>query len=252
LDVFHQKWAYFVDSYPPGVVEVYFSALTQVFGFLMPGMVFLLFDISFCVLGKYVSKIQAAHRQPSLRMLWKCFCLVMLNHILLIGGHTVMLGMFGFKYSLFRIEKQLPSVQEIVGHFAFGVVLREILFYYVHRLMHTRWFYGKFHRVHHEFTAPVAMAAVYSHPVDHFLQNAFPITAPMVLLRAHMITTSLFGVVMLVDAAVAHSGYQFPRLPSVYSHDIHHMRGHVQYGVLGLMDWAHSTRMVDDVKRVRV
>ena len=46
------------------------------------------------------------------------------------------------------------------------VLVEEVLFYYSHRLLHSRWFYGRVHKQHHEYKAPVGMAAIYAHPLE--------------------------------------------------------------------------------------
>lgn len=39
----------------------------------------------------------------------------------------------------------------------------EIIFYYSHRLLHHRSIYRYIHKIHHEWTAPVSITAIYCH-----------------------------------------------------------------------------------------
>ncbi|KMU78405.1 hypothetical protein CISG_07122 [Coccidioides immitis RMSCC 3703] len=50
--------------------------------------------------------------------------------------------------------------------------------------------------------------------------------------------------VAVFDAAVSHSGYSLFRLPSVENHDIHHEKGNINFGILGVMDWLHGTHAI--------
>jgi methylsterol monooxygenase len=44
------------------------------------------------------------------------------------------------------------------------IVIFDVLFYYCHRLLHTAWLY-RFHKSHHTWRAPIAVATAFGHPV---------------------------------------------------------------------------------------
>jgi sterol desaturase/sphingolipid hydroxylase (fatty acid hydroxylase superfamily) len=56
------------------------------------------------------------------------------------------------------------SIFKLVLEIAFFTVLEEVMFYYSHRLLHTPKWYGKIHKKHHEWPAPIGLVAAYAHP----------------------------------------------------------------------------------------
>ena len=64
----------------------------------------------------------------------------------------------------------LPSHRERAWMLPAHLVVNEVLFFYSHWAFHTNLFglqlYKRFHKIHHEFTAPFALAALYAHPLE--------------------------------------------------------------------------------------
>lgn len=240
LDAAAIAWRDVCLRYPPGLIEVVGSAIAQVLGFLLPATVYLMIDLLFPKFSRK-HKIQSHEKQPTGRQIVDCVLFALFNHAFLIGGHFIVLGVFRFRYSMFVIDPELPSPRIVLLDFVYAVLFREVLFYSVHRLLHHPRFYAWLHKKHHQFTAPISFAAVYSHPIDHLLQNAFPIAFPMIVRRAHFLSLMFFAHIVLWDAAAAHSGYDFFRLPAAECHDRHHEHWGLNYGVIGLMDWLMGT-----------
>lgn len=90
----------------------------------------------------------------------------------------------------------------------------------------------------------MAFAAEYAHPVEQLLANVLPISLPLALRRAHIISAMIFSAFELWEAAADHSGYDFAKLPPAQMHDLHHEKFRVNYGTIGLMDWIHGTDVV--------
>ncbi|KAH7968500.1 hypothetical protein HPB52_009043 [Rhipicephalus sanguineus] len=142
----------------------------------------------------------------------------------------------GFDRSL-----RLPPLSRAVAHFACFVAIEEVLFYYSHRLLHHRLLYQRFHKKHHEWTAPVAITAVYCTPLEHLLSNVLPVVVGPALLGSHLSVHWLWAVLTAPYGVIVHSGYHLPLLPSPQMHDFHHLMFRGNYGILGILDWLHGT-----------
>lgn len=118
----------------------------------------------------------------------------------------------------------LSIVLALVGHDGY--------FYWTHRLLHTRFFYRRVHRIHHTSTTPSPWAAYAFHPVEAVIQS---LIVPILILTLplHSAALGIFLGIQIVRNVLGHSGYEiFPRafaeskllrlFQSNTEHDLHH------------------------------
>ena len=143
----------------------------------------------------------------------------------------------GFDYS----SDTFPTVGRILFDFVGFIVVEEIAFYYGHLWMHLPQYYSTYHKQHHEFTAPVGVACIYAHPVEHILCNLSPIVLGPLLMKSHLFTYWIWLTFAVFSTITSHSGYHFPFLPPPERHDYHHLKFNVNYGPTGVLDSLHRT-----------
>lgn len=234
-------WAQAVQAYSPYTIEFIGTIIVQILFFWLPCAVYLSLPFT-CPSFSERHKIQPAPRQPTGKEIRHCALLVLRNQVfsVLIALGSTLLAFKSGKPSSYRVTATLPSSSEFVLGILLCVLLREAMFYYSHRLLHTKQLYRLVHKTHHKFTAPMALASQYAHPVEHLVANTLPVALPPMLLRSHIVTMWGFLAVVLLDTTTVHSGYDF-FAGAARHHDAHHEKFNVHYGVIGLLDWLHGT-----------
>ncbi|GBN08928.1 Fatty acid hydroxylase domain-containing protein 2 [Araneus ventricosus] len=104
------------------------------------------------------------------------------------------------------------------------------------RLLHQPSFYKQIHKVHHEWTAPISISALYGHPVEYIFSILATASIGPLLLGSHVATIWLWFSFVLASTLIAHSGYSYPFPASPTAHDIHHSKINANFGLWGIMD----------------
>ena len=108
------------------------------------------------------------------------------------------------------IESTLDFLFWGVLKLGFAVYFEDLTFYWMHRMLHaSTWLYARVHKLHHTYTAPIAINGAYMTAAE---QNMIVvgILLPMVLMRAHIYVVWAWMFFRNWETCEEHSGYDFP------------------------------------------
>ncbi|CAN0908636.1 Methylsterol monooxygenase 1-2 [Linum grandiflorum] len=108
-----------------------------------------------------------------------------------------------------RTGLTLPSGWEMMAQISIYLIVEDYMSYWIHRGLHCGWVYKRFHKVHHEYTAPVAIAAAYNHWTDTVVLGIPTLVGPA-MVPGHMLTLWLWFSIRQLETLGTHSGYDFP------------------------------------------
>jgi len=261
MSSFTEAWSGLVQTYDPRTIIIGSIVCIQILFFYIPSTLLTLLDLYFPAFSRR-HKIQSAAKQPTVGQILDAVYISLVNNIISTALQWFMYFYLDMDPRL-TVSPELPSLSTVAyevlslsitkGHsllmwsqFLAGLITREVVFYYVHRFLHSSpKLYQSLHKKHHAFTAPNAFAAQYCTFVEHILANTIPITLAHMVLRAHVVSFWCFVVFQVVEAAGDHCGYKWHfGWPLTAEHDAHHENWRGNYGTLGWMDWLHDTHRV--------
>lgn len=136
-------------------------------------------------------------------------------------------------------DPKLPSYVDLMLMGTFGAFHTEVVFYYSHKWLHE---YGwDYHKVHHEFKAPIALLSIYCHPVELILGNLSVILIPPFLINCHLLILWFFIFTTIMGSQIGHCGWHLPLGASTEIHDYHHSQGYDNLGAIGIFDDFYNT-----------
>jgi len=219
ISQFIDKW---IDRYPTGYIEVLASVSVQV--------VYLIF-------GLFVEWIRPSYMSGTSR---KMLVESLLNHAIATIVHVVYVFSRGGESVLTRTFTRpysLPLWRELVSDLVVGLLLRDVLFYIIHRLWHVPGVYEWVHAKHHEVQQPGehhVWTISYMSVVDFLILYGVPVMAGAKVLEMNIMTTMAFALLSAV-------GEQVKLVYGDNAHEEHHVDMTVNYGVYGFMDSIFGT-----------
>ncbi|KAJ9149110.1 Sterol desaturase family protein [Pleurostoma richardsiae] len=278
---FYMTWSALVLSYSPLRLELLGVFALRIVLWLVPSLLFLLFDTLLPSLAESIKHSGARALPPrNPKVLAKVLLLSITNLALETAleagvslGLTVLL-----EHPIFRTGTTLPLPWQIVKHVALLSLGREVLTYYIHRtILHahplSRGGSARASRstsrvadmhasyAHARRAPPYSLALLADHPLPFLLYRFLPSYLPALAVRPHLLTYLAFVALTTIEETLASSGYSV--VPGILMGGItrraavHCSRrggpSSGNYGAWGVLDWAHGTSLggrdvVDDMK----
>lgn len=121
---------------------------------------------------------------------------------------------------------QIPTFFDAFTKMFMATLIFDFLFYFVHYALHSKYLY-KYHKVHHEWTAPVAAAAHYNHFLEFIIIDIIVPMISIIITGANIVTMMMWIGLGTIIVTATHSGYW---LLLAQKHDNHHKYYDCDYG----------------------
>jgi len=178
---------------------------------------------------KIFRKLQSKTNNESIR---KCVKVVLFNQLFVLLPTLYVLN-YIWPIEFNTIISPIAVLITLIKVFISG----EILYYYVHRLLHYPSIYKCIHKVHHEYVTPIGISSLYCHPIEMLIGNTLTLLGPLYWWNADGFTLYLGIELGFFESVADHSGYDTKGA----FHDKHHQLFNCNYGSMRLLDFIHGT-----------
>lgn len=206
------------------------------------GIICLMLDFSDWKWPQRYKTQPGTNHPPSRNKFIKCVLQVLFNQLIM--GPLLATALFpllqwrGINFT----GENIPGIATFLRHLVGFATFEEIGFYYSHRFFHeVKPLYAAIHKQHHEWTAPIGIAARYAHPVEDIFANVGPALLGPIVMGSPLVYWWIWLAMAMFITVFDHSGYHLPLLSSSEFHDFHHLRFETNYGAVGVLDALHNT-----------
>ncbi|KXJ91735.1 hypothetical protein Micbo1qcDRAFT_223858 [Microdochium bolleyi] len=262
---FYMTWSTLVLSHDPIHIEIVGTTAIKVVFWLLPSLLFLLFDTLVPSLADSIKLYgRASLPRRDAASLARQVLLAVVN-VLLCGAIEAVISFAASTYlhrPLFKSSTTLPLPWQIIKHILTLYTARELLTYYIHRyILHSQRRgsgSGTIAKLHARYAhadaggAPYALMLFADHPLPLLLNRLVPVYLPALVVRPHLLTYFAFTLLTTIEETAAMSGYSV--VPGIVLGGItrrtatHYASGgRGNYGAWGFLDWVSGTSVGRDV-----
>jgi len=238
-------WSWLISTFTEWQIFLIVGPLLFLTQYLLTGIFFIALEHWICPEAMARCKIQPKVKIPLTGKNPSQFYLLKDTAQTILTGGPISLGIIYFFHyhgllSL-NVDKTPPAF--LLADLVYIVLAEEFGMYYAHILMHkSKYLYKHIHKIHHEYTAPVALVAIYGHFIEHMFQDWLPFLVPALLIQTDLYTMFMYLFLGSAMAQDEHTGFLMPwEGDETIYHDVHHEKFDMNFGFIGLADWLHST-----------
>ena len=156
---------------------------------------------------------------------WNGYKMSCLNYLLTLLFSSVILSIHIPHKDVFYIAD--------LSYFIPHVFIADSIFYWTHRLCHTRLLY-KIHKQHHNWNEPVSSSFLDANPIEHMIVNIPTVVIPLYIIKVSAFQQGLWIISVTINSITGHMVSYDSKQP----HILHHKLRNINYGAGGyyLMD----------------
>ncbi|XP_072984185.1 very-long-chain aldehyde decarbonylase GL1-8-like isoform X1 [Typha latifolia] len=244
-------WLYIITHFSEFQLATFGTFILHESFFFLSGLVSVFFERT-GLFSKY--KIQVLSKEKKLNtpdVHRRCIVRLIMYHVC-VNLPVIIFSYPAFRYMGLKSSLPLPPWTVILSQIVLYFILEDFVFYWGHRLLHTKLLYKHIHSVHHEYATPFGLTSEYAHPAEILFLGFATFIGPA-LTGPHLFTLWLWMILRVLETVEAHCGYDLPWSPSNFLplyggaefHDYHHRVLYTKSGNYSstfiYMDWLFGT-----------